>query len=215
VFAGIKGTRLYVATDDAGEGSDVFLFVADSTPGALRAAPWAKAGQVAAWSAFLADENDNDYEGWFNQLGSSLTGNGAPQATTAANGGVVEGTLDLAGYLGTVPERLAFAAAPFGNANAGALVAAGQAPASVNGNGTLDAAEFVTVDACAITVPAVGSGAGACCPADLDGSGSVDGADLTAILNAWGSANPTADIDASGTVDAADLAAALGAWGPC
>jgi hypothetical protein len=215
LFAGIKGTRLYVATDDAGEGSDVFLFVADGKPGALRAAPWAKAGQVAAWSAFLADENDNDYEGWFNQLGSSLTGNGAPQATTAANGGVVEGTLDLAGYLGTVPERLAFAAAPFGNANAGALVAAGQAPASVNGNGTLDAAEFVTVDACAITVPAAGSGAGACCPADLDGNGSVDGADLTAILNAWGSANPSADIDASGTVDAADLAAALGAWGPC
>jgi len=64
-------------------------------------------------------------------------------------------------------------------------------------------------------VPAAGSGAGACCPADLDGNGSVDGADLTAILNAWGSANPTADIDASGTVDAADLAAALGAWGPC
>ena len=215
LWAGLKGTRLYVATDDAGEGQDVFLFVADTAAGSLRAAPWSKAGQVAAWSAFLADENDNDYEGWFNQLGSSLTGGGSPQATTAANGGVVEGTLDLAGHLGTVPERLAFAAAPFGNANGGTLVAAGQAPASANGNATIEASEFVVVDACAITVPLPGAGAGTCCPADIDGNGAVDGADLTAILNAWGSANAAADIDDSGTVDAADLAAALGAWGPC
>ena len=215
LWAGLKGTRLYVATDDAGEGQDVFLFVADTAAGSLRAAPWSKAGQVAAWSAFLADENDNDYEGWFNQLGSSLTGGGSPQATTAANGGVVEGTLDLAGHLGTVPERLAFVAAPFGNANGGTLVAAGQAPASANGNATIEASEFVVVDACAITVPLPGAGAGTCCPADIDGNGAVDGADLTAILNAWGSANAAADIDDSGTVDAADLAAALGAWGPC
>jgi len=215
LWAGLKGSTLYVATDDAGEGADAFIFVADTKVGALRAAPWGKAGQVAAWSAFLADENDNDYEGWFNQLGSSLTGAGNPQASTGPNGGVLEGTVDLAAYLGAVPERLAIAVGPYATGNGGSLQPAGQAPASVNANGTLDAAEFVTVEICAITVPEAGAGAGTCCTADLDGNGSVDAADLGTLLSAWGSANAAADLNGSGTVDAADLAAMLGSWGPC
>ena len=186
LWAGIKGTELYVASEDAGEGDDVFLFVADTAAGALRSAPWSKAGQVASWSAFLADENDNDYEGWFNQLGTALGGAGNPRAATAANGGVIEGTIDLAAYLGAVPERLAFAVAPFGTANAGALRSNLQAPASANGNGTLDAVEFAVVESCALVVRASGGGAGACCTADLDGSGAVDAADLAALLGAWG-----------------------------
>jgi hypothetical protein len=54
------------------------------------------------------------------------------------------------------------------------------------------------------------------CNADLDGSGTVDAADLAAFLGAWGAtgANP-ADLDGSGTVDGSDLAALLGAWGDC
>jgi len=60
---------LYVATDDAGEGSDHFVLVSGTAPGAAAlAAPFAKAGTVAAGTGpllFLADENDNDFEGWF------------------------------------------------------------------------------------------------------------------------------------------------------
>ena len=64
LYGGMKGNVLYVACEDAGEGNDHFILMA-ATPGALRAAPWAKAGQVADWAAFLADENNNNYVGWF------------------------------------------------------------------------------------------------------------------------------------------------------
>jgi hypothetical protein len=51
------------------------------------------------------------------------------------------------------------------------------------------------------------------CPADLDGSGAVDSADLATLLDAWGSA--TGDVTGDGVTDANDLAALLVAWGPC
>jgi hypothetical protein len=53
------------------------------------------------------------------------------------------------------------------------------------------------------------------CPADVNGSGTVDAADLAVLLAEWGSSNPAADINDSGTVDASDLAVVLAAWGPC
>lgn len=53
------------------------------------------------------------------------------------------------------------------------------------------------------------------CAADVNGSGTVDAADLAVVLAAWGSADPVADVDDSGTVDASDLAVILAAWGPC
>jgi hypothetical protein len=52
------------------------------------------------------------------------------------------------------------------------------------------------------------------CPADIDGSGTVDAADLSLLLGSWGSAG-AGDLNASGTVDAADLSILLGAWGSC
>lgn len=51
-------------------------------------------------------------------------------------------------------------------------------------------------------------------PADLDGDGSVNGADLALLLNQWGSTKPTnADIDGDGVVSGADLAMLLNSWG--
>ncbi|MFM1803917.1 MAG: hypothetical protein RL136_796 [Planctomycetota bacterium] len=55
----------------------------------------------------------------------------------------------------------------------------------------------------------------ASCPADLDGNGTIDAADLAMLLGAWNSGGSPADLDGSGTVDAADLATLLGSWGPC
>ncbi|MFZ9690585.1 MAG: integrin alpha [Phycisphaerales bacterium] len=46
---------------------------------------------------------------------------------------------------------------------------------------------------------------------DLDGSGAVNGADLAALLAAWGGFGP-ADLDWSGSVDGGDLAQLLAAW---
>ena len=55
---------------------------------------------------------------------------------------------------------------------------------------------------------------------DLDGSGAVDGGDLSVLLAAWGACGAApapciADLDGNGTVDAADLGALLAHWGPC
>jgi hypothetical protein len=212
LWAGIKGSTLYVASEDTGEGDDVFVFVA-SPVGALRAAPWSKGGQVASWSAFLADENDNDYEGWFNQLGSSLSGGAAPAAATGPNGGVVEGTVDLAGLFGTAPVQLSFAVGPYGTLNGGGLRSALQAPASVNGNTTLDAFEYATVAACSITV--IAGGGNACCPADIDRDGAVGSSDLGQLLSAWGTNSAAADLDRDGSVGSSDLGILLSSWGGC
>ena len=50
-------------------------------------------------------------------------------------------------------------------------------------------------------------------PADVNGDGRVDAADLSALLGAWGTANAAADVNRDGSVNGADLAALLGQWG--
>lgn len=51
-------------------------------------------------------------------------------------------------------------------------------------------------------------------PADLDGDGDVDGADLTIVLGSWGPCPPPcpADINGDGVVDGADITILLGEW---
>lgn len=51
------------------------------------------------------------------------------------------------------------------------------------------------------------------CGIDLTGDGSVDGADVGAVLGAWGTTEGAADLNRDGLVDAADLGELLGAWG--
>ena len=70
------------------------------------------------------------------------------------------------------------------------------------GTDCTDADENGTADACENE-----------CPADLDGDGDVDTADLLALLGAWGT--PDGDVDGDGDTDTADLLALLGAWGEC
>jgi hypothetical protein len=48
-------------------------------------------------------------------------------------------------------------------------------------------------------------------PADLDGNGFVNGADLGTLLGAWGTSGP-GDLNADGIVNGADLGVLLGAW---
>jgi|GEM_PF-1176540 len=59
--------------------------------------------------------------------------------------------------------------------------------------------------------------AAASCPADTNGDGVVDAADLAAVIAAWGpgGSNSPADFDASGGVGASDLAFVIAAWGEC
>jgi hypothetical protein len=205
IWAGMRGDRLYVATQDAGEGSDVFLFLAAEIGSPVNA-PWSKGGRVMAWDLFLADENDNGFSGWFNAQQSQAIGADAASAT-GTDGGVLEGTVDIRQFHGSLPEQVLLAAAPWGNANGGTLQASQQCPIG-NGDGTLDPAEFIAVPLCSLQP-------GGCCPADLDGNGSVDAGDIAALLLQFGSSGSTADLDESGAVDAGDIAAMLVAFGPC
>ena len=47
---------------------------------------------------------------------------------------------------------------------------------------------------------------------DLNGDGLVDGADISILLGAWGTADPIADLTGDGNVDGADLSIVLGNW---
>ncbi|MDZ4754195.1 MAG: phytase [Phycisphaerae bacterium] len=53
------------------------------------------------------------------------------------------------------------------------------------------------------------------CVGDVDGSGSVNAADLGALLGAWGSQDSAFDLDGSGDVEGGDLAVLLATWGIC
>lgn len=52
------------------------------------------------------------------------------------------------------------------------------------------------------------------CPADLNGDGEVDGADLGILLGQWDGPG-SADLTGDGVVEGADLGILLGSWGPC
>jgi hypothetical protein len=54
------------------------------------------------------------------------------------------------------------------------------------------------------------------CPADIDGNGAVDSADLGSLLSSWGTCSGcAADLDGNGAVDSADLGSLLSSWGAC
>jgi hypothetical protein len=136
LYCSMHGGKLYVATNDAGEGSDHFIYVAD-TPGAMRAANWAKSGQIAQWSAYLADENDNNYSAWFDA-------HGAAQAATGTNGGVLEGTLDLAGQFGgAIPPAIYLAVGLYASADGGTLLYTHQLPGTLDNDGNIQANEYL------------------------------------------------------------------------
>jgi hypothetical protein len=57
--------------------------------------------------------------------------------------------------------------------------------------------------------------AGACAE-DLNGDGTVNGADFALLLGVWGACVPcTGDLDGDGVVDGNDLARLLAGWGDC
>ncbi len=153
LYAAIRGFNLYVATQDAGEGSDHFIYVAD-TISTQRPANWAKSGTIMRWGAMLADENDGAFQGWFGADQQALTdfdfyksmtsglNNNAPYGTN----GVLEGSIDLAGHFGTFPQQLFIAAAPYGTTDGGALNSGFQVPAG-NGNGDIESNEFLALNA--------------------------------------------------------------------
>jgi hypothetical protein len=151
--------RLYLATDAPSTlaGRDIFLLIR-SGAGAPHAAPWAKAGQAATWTAFLARESGNGWTGWFDGNGTVVTGN---PLLVMGSGAVLEGAVELRSLFPepfALPPTVEVAMAAFATSDGGVLQ--GQAPAG-NGDGNLDAAEFASVPLHVATVPSAGAGAGA------------------------------------------------------
>jgi len=64
-----------------------------------------------------------------------------------------------------------------------------------------------------ICADAAAKGCASCAgvPGDLDGNGTVDSADLSILLNGWGT--PKGDLNGDGTTDSADLSILLNNWG--
>mgnify|MGYP001026372485 CR=1 FL=1 len=124
----VDGDWLYLATDPAtGTGEDTFL-VLGADGATTSAAPWAKAGTVPAWTAFVGSEESNGWAGWFD----------APGTSSVTSGSVLEARIDLrAAFGGVRPAAVRVAALRYGSSDAGALV--GQTP-----SGDLDA--DVTLD---------------------------------------------------------------------
>lgn len=128
---GWNGSELYIATNPASSaGGDVFIIISDSLRNPV-AAPWAKSGQVAAWSLFLANESTNNWAGWFDNSGSPVK----------AVGSVLEGAFNVQGEFGYIPQNIYITVGVYGTDDAGALLK--QVP-SGNGDGDITGNEFYT-----------------------------------------------------------------------
>ncbi|MBI4549058.1 MAG: hypothetical protein HY707_13830, partial [Ignavibacteriae bacterium] len=134
LYAALRGPQLYIATNSAqSQGADMFVFVADARR-PLRAAPWSKSGQVAAWSAFLGNESTDNSASWYDAAASALT-----NITVDTTGTVLEGVIDIEYLLGTSPSTFYLAVGKYQTNDGGTLLA--QVPAG-DGDGNIDAGEF-------------------------------------------------------------------------
>jgi hypothetical protein len=193
LYAAIRGRYLYLATQDAGEGSDHFIYL-NNILTTNRSANWAKAGSVMQWSAFLADENDNHYTSWYGNSGQTLTNPAVYQSRTPGynnnntdiNGsptnGVLEGMIDVATHFGAFPQQVYVAAAPFATADGGVLVTNAQVPGMTVTNLNVDPSEFLSLNTrdLALDLPV----------ADAGTNQTVE-AGMTVVLNGSASAAPS------------------------
>ncbi len=100
LYAAFDGTWLYLATQGVGATSSLDHFVlADLDPSGSRAAPWAKAGTVAGWDYLLANEDGNNWCGWFDASEAVFSSASAVKAS----GTYLESALDLAALYGSLP----------------------------------------------------------------------------------------------------------------
>jgi hypothetical protein len=142
-----QGTVLYVGTQRAANSNDHFILLTRSLA-STRSAPWAKAGTVVSWDAFLANEVGNNWAGWFDAAGGQTLG-AFTQVAAGGPGGVLEGTVDLAqlyGGAGNVPSTVYVCAAAYGTNDGASLVHSIQVPVSINADGNIDGGEFFAFD---------------------------------------------------------------------
>ena len=139
LYAGYRDGWVYVATESSNTTpatNDHFIFIADEMPASQTGQPWAKAGTVGAFDAYLAREQSNNFVGWFNIQGSTVPD---PQTNNAQ---YLEGSFNLAEQLPGATTTLWIAHGDWGNNNGDPLSPATQVPATLDGNGNIEAAEY-------------------------------------------------------------------------
>lgn len=128
---------IYVALNTGGN-DDAFIYLTDD-PNGTTEANWAKSGNVAPWSFFLAKEGAGDFSSWFSDAQAVLADDPA-QYVKIRNGAFVEGAIRRS-LIGTGDVYTALGI--FGTNDADGLVS--QVPASLDSNGNIDAAEYRTL----------------------------------------------------------------------
>lgn len=124
-YADWSDEQLYVACDPA-ENADHFIFISDGNT-TMTTAPWAKAGQVAQWAAYLANESTNGWSGWFDGGNQQICGS------------ILEGILDWNSEFGAMPESVFLAFGAYETNDGGTLQI--QIPVG-SGNGNIEISEF-------------------------------------------------------------------------
>jgi hypothetical protein len=190
IYAGMRGTTLYLAFPAAANGNDHFIFLTDAL-GSLAPAPWDKNGGVASYDIYLGNEVDNGWAGWFDTAGP----------TEIAVAGTVETTIDIVDEFGAELSNvyLAFGAYPTN----GFTSLADQVPASQDGgDGNIEANEFLNLNLDSIRV---GCGLG-----DVDKDCDEDADDYTALeaclLGPDLASCASGDLDQDVDVDVTDVA---------
>ncbi|MFB3895010.1 MAG: hypothetical protein ACE14V_01790 [bacterium] len=139
LWAHWNGTKLYLATEKAsGTGQDRFIILA-KTVGNLTTMFWSKSGLVAKYDAFIGNEADNNWSGWFGFPGDTPS-DWAYAQSYAGTGVYLEGTIQLQPLFYTIPDYVELAVAGYPTANGSTLT--NQAPVG-NGNQNIDSTEFI------------------------------------------------------------------------
>ncbi len=117
LYADWDGQYLYVATEGTGNtsGLDHFILI-DTDLSTPLAAPWAKSGEVTGRILFLANEESNNWCGWFDQTETVLS-----SGVECAAGDYLEGLIDLEAHLGSQPDSIYLCSAAYATPDGGAL----------------------------------------------------------------------------------------------
>lgn len=120
---------LYIATESAlSQGGDVFLFISGSDNSASSGAPWAKAGDVLSYDAYIANESTNNYNTW-DKLGLSQ-----------ASSSYLEGKINIDDlFTGGRPSYINIGVGVYNTSDNGTLMK--QVPKG-NDDGNIDAGEY-------------------------------------------------------------------------